>query len=269
MRVGIIGSGTRAEIRAGVVRSMPGLVLTGSFTLHPEDPDLPGLDAFLHETEVVFITGPAAVHAHVAAAAARQGVHFFTEWPPAASLREAEAMLRLAEEAGVETGVSRPFRFHPALAARPAAWRAALIVLSIRTGPEETALPFLADAVDLCCTLARSSTAQRVDAEAVRSEAARLDAVAFTLRFHNGALAQAHVRRAEPPHGLHLYAAGNGPPLDALLAAGEDDAGTPALLEAETRAFLAALHERTTPPVSLLDGLHTLRLIERVMQRLR
>jgi hypothetical protein len=41
------------------------------------------------------------------------------------------------------------------------------------------------------------------------------------------------------------------------------------LLAAETRAFIEAVAARRAVPVSMLDGLHTMRLVERLMKHLR
>ncbi|WP_457651343.1 Gfo/Idh/MocA family protein [Rhodocaloribacter sp.] len=286
MRVGVIGTGKRAERRARVLRTRPGTTFAGFFAALPDDPAPPGLDAFLDQTEAVFITVPTGAHFRMAEAAAKRGAHCFLEWPPATSIRECEAMLHLAEEAGVEVGVSRPLRFHPLFATLPAAWQPGLIVLTVRAR-EADPRPWphrLADAVDLCAALARSGSAQRIDAEAVRGAGARPEAVAFTLRFHNGALAQVCLGRFPLDHRATVYVAGGDLhrtfDLDEEATAGEgpENAGASEALErpglaspeaAETHAFLTALAEKRPPPVSLLDGLHTMRLVERLMERLR
>ena len=132
---------------------------------------------------------------------------------------------------------------------------------------------WLADAVDLCCALSQSSSVQRIDAEAVRSASAWPDAVAFALRFHSSTYAQVSIRRGSGAAAGALYAAGPGFEVEAAL--GENDAGSPAyvsepsLVEAETQAFLQALAAHQPAPVSILDGLHTMRLVERLMKKLR
>ncbi len=284
MRVGVIGTGERAERRARFLRARPGTTFAGFFAALPDDLAPPGLDAFLDQTEAVFITVPTGAHFRMAEAAAKRGAHAFLEWPPATSIRECEAMLHLAEEAGVEVGVSRPLRFHPLFAALPSGWQPSVIALTVRVG-EADPRPWphrLADAVDLCAALARSGSAQRIDAEAVRGVGARPEAVAFTLRFHNGALAQVCLGRFPLDHRATVYVAGGDlhHTFDLREAAGEgaENAGTSGALESpaslspeamETDAFLTALAEQRPPPVTLLDGLHTMRLVERLMERLR
>lgn len=281
MRVAIVGSGGRAAARRRALGQVAGVEVAGGF-----DAAVP--EAVLAALDVLFIAVPTADHFALAEAATKQGVHVFLEWPPATSIRECEAVVRLAEEAGVEAGVSRPLRFHPALAALPPGWRAGLIALRYEGGTAALTRR-LADAVDLCSHLARSSSVQRVDAEAVRSGAAWPEAAAVGLRFHNGVYAQVSLRPAAAAPVEHLYAAGAGVHLDvdllapralvrrapegtvgAAAAAFEPVAlpGTSAAV-AETRAFLEAVAAHRTVPVSALDGLHTMRLVERLLGKLR
>ena len=221
-----------------------------------------GLDGL----DVAFVAGPTAGHFAAAEAATKAGRHVFLEWPPATSVREAEAMSELAEEAGVEVGVSRPLRLLPVFRELPEAGRVSLIVVRLSVSGEAPAWPRrLADAVDLCCALAQSHSVQRVDAEAVRTEGPWPAAVAFGLRFHSGAYAQVSLRRGTA--GGTLYVGGAG--FEADVALPDDAASEAPLLEAETQAFLAAVAEGRPAPVSILDGLHTLRLVERLMMKLR
>ncbi len=279
MRVGVIGTGERAERRARALHARPGVSFAGFFAPLPDDPAPPGLDAFLDRTEVAFITVPTGAHFRMAEAAAKRGVHAFLEWPPATSLRECEAMIHLAEEAGIEVGVSRPLRFHPLFETLPKAGRPSVIVLTLpaREADARPWPPRLADAVDLCTALARSGSAQRIDAEAVRGAGERPEAVAFTLRFHNGVLAQAALGRFPPDRRASVYVAGGGfhrtfdleDPENAGASEALDRPGLASPEAAETHAFLTALAAKRPPPVSLLDGLHTMRLVERLMERLR
>ena len=292
MTVGLVGSGAEAAARLAALQASPSrpdvrlldTVPDFAAVLEAGTGALPDvLDLFLDAVEAVFVAVPTAQRYQVAAAAAKRGRHVFLEWPPATSARECEAVVRLAEEAGVEAAVSRPLRFQADVRAVPPGGRATLIVLRQELGAE-AALPWphrLADAADLCCALARSHAVQRVDAEMVRGPAAHPSAVAFGLRFHSGTYAQANLRdgpRAGPetacptPAGRagcpskvgHLYAAGPDCALDVAL-----DAPRSALLQAEVRAFFQALRDSRSVPVTALDGLRTMRLVERIMARLR
>lgn len=268
MNVGIIGTGAQGQARERAVAALPGVTVR---SLHDAEP----LDTFLEQVDAVFVTVPTAEHFRLAEAATKQGVHVFLEWPPATSIQECQAIIGLSEEAGVEVGVSRPLRFHPVFERLPKQARASLILVRWEMSIEgDAAWPrWLADAVDLCCALSKSSSVQRIDAEAVRSTSAWPDAVAFGLRFHSSTYAQVSIRRGSGAAGGTLYAAGPGFEVEAAL--GENDAGSrayvsePSLVEAETQAFLQALAAQQPAPVSILDGLHTMRLVERLMKKLR
>ena len=268
MKVGIIGTGQHAAARAQAVEALPGVTLKGVLEAAPLGP-------FLEQIDAAFVTVPTAEHFRIAEAATKRGVHVFLEWPPATSIRECQAMIGLSEEARVEVGVSRPLRFHPVFEEIPAAGRASLMVLrrEVPAAGEAVWPRWLADAIDLCCALAQSSSVQRIDAEAVRSTAAWPDAVAFALRFHSGAYAQVSIRRTSGPARSVFYAAGGSFAVEADV---EENDVEPAAYESaalplarETQAFLHALVGHRPVPVSILDGLHTMRLAERLMEKLR
>lgn len=275
MKVGIIGTGDRASARERAVRAWPGATCEGVFDTEAERYAAGALAQFLERVDVVFVTVPTAEHFNLARAATKQGVHVFLEWPPATSVQECQSIIGLSEEAGIEVGVSRPLRFHPIFGTLPDGWRAALILLH-RTisDTQEAAWPrWLADAVDLCCTLAQSSSVRRVDAEAVRSTSAWPDAVAFGLRYHNGTYAQVSIRRGDVAPSATLYGAGAGLEVDAAIDENDSDAAayvssSPAV-ETETHAFLEAVAQQRSAPVSILDGLQTMRLVEQLMRKLR
>ncbi|MFQ5571377.1 MAG: Gfo/Idh/MocA family protein [Rhodothermales bacterium] len=286
MNVGIIGAGRHAGARRRAVEVLPDVTLKGVLHPLPEAATLPAVDPgaavatpydpLLEKVDAIFVTVPTAEHFRIAEAATKRGVHVFLEWPPATSVRECQAIIGLSEEAGVEVGVSRPLRFHTVFEALPEPWRASLLVLHWEVpDDQDVAWPrWLADAVDLCCALAQSSSVQRIDAEAVR-RGAWPEAVAFGLRFHSGTYAQISIRRKAGPMVRSLYAAGAGFEVDLDLAetagslGGIDRNGKPSPITAETKAFLQAIAGQHPVPVSILDGLHTMRLVERLMEKLR
>lgn len=279
MKVGIIGTGRYARTRQNALEAMATVsqVVTLGDSVAAADRQLDSVDA-------VFVTGPTGDHFRRAEAVAKQGVHVFLEWPPATSITECQAIVGLAEEARVEVGVSRPYRFHPVFDVLEAAGRASLIILNVQVEASQYVWPrWLAEAIDLCCALAQSHSVQRIDAEAVRDGAVWPEAVAFAFRFHSGAYAQVNIRRvAGSPTGA-LYVAGAGFQIEETLRLEstsssnleeneEEEAafeGRATLIQAETHAFLKALATPSPVPVSILDGLHTMRLVERLMKKLR
>lgn len=274
MVVGVLGAAGGADARARAVEADGARIVR-----RPAAPDsAAALVSWIEALDAVFIATPASGHYRIAEAAAKRGVHIFLERPPQTSVRECAALVRLAEEAGVEVGVSRPLRFHAAFAALPAGWRPRLIALEQPLAGNAAWPAPLAEALDVCCALAQSSSIRRIDAEAVRGRGARPEAVAFGLRFHSGTYAQVSLRcdgagrlfAAGPD--LHLEVDLDGSAVrvrqggDAFEPAA---AAAPPPIEAETRAFLAALRAGQPAPVSALDALHTMRLVERLMQQLR
>lgn len=283
MNITIIGSGQHADVRRRVVEARSGTTQLIQHARVPhlseQDPAAALPDELFHDTDVAFVTVPTASHYHVAQAAARHGVHLFLEWPPATSIRECESIVQLAEEAGVEVGISRPLRFHPLLDAL-GDQRVHLIVLRQEVDTNTPAFwpPRCADALDLCCALAQSHSIQRIDAEAVPRHAAWPEAIAFALRFHSGTYAQVSLYRRQQPGEDLLYVAGANMQLESDLdgtalhghpADGQDTPNDRSPIAQETGAFLDAITAGHIPPVTVLDGLHTMRLVERLMGQLR
>ncbi len=86
-------------------RSYPELTLTGDYGELLRDPRI----------EAVAITTPAVTHHRLARAALEAGRHVFVEKPLAVSSREAEDLVRLAEERGLVLMVGHLLQFHPAV----------------------------------------------------------------------------------------------------------------------------------------------------------
>lgn len=246
--------------------------------------------ALLAEADAVCIAVPTMDHFVIARAALTEGLPVFLEWPPTTSLDEAERLARHAEEAGAEVGVARPLPTAALLGGLPDDWRPRVLSLSLDVGPGDAlaALPWphrLAGVVGLLASLARSRDATRIEAEADRGPGASLRAVAFSLRFRHGAYAQALVREAmhAPTVPFRLDASGQGLRVSARHAEGPlcleraDANPTPVTAfdsalrpdDHDLAAFLAAVAAGRRTPVSILDGLHTMRLVERLMARLR
>ncbi len=265
MRVATIGSDPVLLQRKEVLRALPWVERAGAVGQTPSPETLEKVD-------VLFIGAPRGERSRLAGEALRCGVHLFLEWPPATSVRDCAALVRLAEEAGLECGVSRPLRFAGVFETVAEGWRADVIAMSMngdRVSPDHgDAVPSpatrtMADAVDLACALAKTSSVRRVDAAAARNESAQTDATVFSLRFHSGAYAQVFIRlngSAAPPV---IYAAGRGVHVEGRMD------GLNAALRRETEAFLAAIAENRPPPVSALDALQTMRIVERLQAHLR
>lgn len=254
---------TRSDALADFARRVS-LSAGDSFTLagtasHLEPDNLP------LETRVAFVA--ASTHFDTLADLARRGIHLFLEWPPGSSVAECQNLARLGEEAGVEVGVSRPLRF----ADWPESVRRAtrIDVVTVRAAVDARRRTLwkrtLEDVLDLAAYFARGASARRLDAAVARSEDRLPLTVAASLRFQNGTFCQVEVRHSEDvASAILVHLAGPG-----FTTSIELEAESTEGVRNETAAFLDAIAANRTPPVSVLDGLQTIRLQEKLMERLR
>lgn len=250
MTFAAIGSGPVFRKREDWLTSRPGF----AGTVGRE-----ALSDTLREVDVLFIGVPPGDRLAVAAEAARSGVHVFLEWPPAVSIQECGDIISLVEEAGLEAGVSRPLRFHERI--RGIDSRADLSSIQL-TGSLGNLYQELADLVDLACSLAGTTSVLRVDAQVVREQGI----AAFGLRFHSGAYSQAVILPTSSRNTLSLIAAAASEILQVQIDLDDELGG---VIAEETQQFLEAVSEERSVPVSALDALHTMRVVERLMGNLR
>lgn len=306
LRVGLVGAGRRGRMRAEVLGRHPAVTLVGVSDADGKRAQAlaeacgaqpyVSASALLRDADLVCLAVPPAERPLIARTAVGEGTHVFTEWPPASGPEEAERLSRLAEEAGVEVGVAYPLPIAALLRAAPLDWRPRLLDVALDTSTDDAVgdLPWshrLAGVLALCVGFARGGEVQRLEAEADR-DGVRFRAVALGLRFRGGLYAQATVRERarplEPQEQFRLDASGQGVTLRARALRGpvcvEHDgpnpnpnpnpplALAPGAIETpadEAVAFAAAVAAGHHAPVSLFDALHTLRLTERLMDRLR
>ncbi len=238
-------------------------------------------DEVLAEFSVVFIAVPGAYASHLTTRALRQGKHVFLGRAALPAMAECKVMVALGEEAGVEIGISRLMRFHPFLEQLPAGWRATALTVQQACLEHDAVLfqQMLEDAIDLCCNLAGTGEVRKIEAQLVQNGPAHPGSLMVGLRFQNGTYAQIQLRQgvARPRHVV--YAGGGSFELEVDLIAPENESARLAfeseplprinLIEAETTAFIRALTRRKPVPVSIFDGMQTLRLVEAIRKNLR
>ncbi len=130
VRVGVWGCGVWGEKHARIYQALDEAELVGVHDRHPGRApavaarhggrafDRP--EALLAECEAVSIAVPTADHRLAAEQALAAGCHVLVEKPMAATVAEADAMIRAAQRAGRALQVGQVERFNPALlAARP------------------------------------------------------------------------------------------------------------------------------------------------------
>ncbi len=245
----------------------------------------------LKDVQTVFAGVPSAYTTHLANAALKAGVHTFLGRSAVPSLSECKALAALAEEAGAEVGISRVMRFHPFLDMLPDGWRAsAITVRHSEQGHDRTAFQqMLEDAVDLCCSLAGTGEVRRIEAQLVQRSRRYPVCLLVSIRFQNGTYAHLELKQDDRTNTHHVYAGGGGFEIDADLeqqqiyrsrSVGEENEvlsnafdnknfRLQDLIATETIAFLASLRDRKPVPISIMDGLQTLRLVENIRKKLR
>ena len=206
---------------------------------------------------IVVVAGPVEGRAAAVRAAVAAGQHAFVAWPPGA-LAEAEALVRDAEEAGVEVGVERPLAW-PEAGGLEAGGRPVRLVTATVVTDGTAWRRRLAGALDVCAARVGRREAVRVSAVAER-DGARLQAVAATVRYQNGALAHVLVRAGRPAAGagVSVYAAGAEASADARDAFAD-----------EAVAFVQAVAAGQPGAYPLHHAIATLRLAERVAAAIR
>ena len=127
MRVGVWGVGTWGEKHARIYHELPGAELAG---VYDRDEDraratasrwgttaFGSAEALLAACEAVSVAVPTAAHRAAVEQACAAGRHVLVEKPMAATLEDADAMIRAARRAGVQLQVGHVERFNPALVA--------------------------------------------------------------------------------------------------------------------------------------------------------
>jgi hypothetical protein len=266
LRIGLIGSGREAQRHLATVRTVWPQARIARLVQSTLDLPETMLVDWLRAHDVVIIAVPLVERYRVLELAIREGVHCFVDGLPTPSLKDLERLGRLAEEASVEVGVSRPWRFHPKLQADGASLGTPSLLHLQQCIGDRGVVSWharLAEAIDLCCALARSSSVLQIDGEAVRGRS-WIAAVACNVRFLSGTYAQVMLWQEAGKSSLELHLGRTGAlrrlVLEPAAAASE---------QAEMLAFLTSLAMQQPVPVSLTEALQVLHIVERLMPRLR
>jgi predicted dehydrogenase len=279
MTIGLIGNHSSASMRRSALERPTG---ADDFRLSDHEGRLERLD-------VVFVASDPAERFELAEEAIKRGLAVFVEWPPAASAAEVERLAALADESRAVVGVSRPLRNAPGL--KEGGGRLISIEASFSDVPSRGFAPCLSEAADTAAFLAGTFSTSRVDGDVIRGYAQRPIAAAFGLRLQNGAYATIRLFESDAPTSLltvwygqagdrHSIAVRDDSTLNALgdasgetsdstRPAGPDHGSRASLLVAETHAFLAAVRSGGRPPVSIFQAVHSFRLNELLMRRIR
>ncbi len=201
-----------------------------------------------------------------AAGALRAGWNTVIRWPADAPVRTAERLVELAEEAGAQVGILRPLRrsseIRPLiLDERPA------ILTAASDLPQEEAVhvrDVVGDLADLATIILGAAGLSRTEIESTPDAGGISRAVAATVRYRNGALAQLFVSFGDGASRFHLVAAGGGTVRRAVsLTPGPLPPGGEALAR-DVVDFAEAVVRGSLAPAPLADALEALRIAERI-----
>lgn len=192
----------------------------------------------------------------------KSGCHVFLD-TVLVPLQDLQQLALVAEEAGVEVGISRPLRYSSALAGWNDRATIATIAAEFGDGPDSWQRCLL-HTMDLCVHLCRTGNTRRVEASVERADQLWPIFAAVSLRFDNGSLALASLRKTASSPGPTRCTITTGPIVSSLELAGGTEA-----YEAETRDFIEQVARGAPAPVSISDGLAGVRLLDQVQALLR
>jgi len=192
----------------------------------------------------------------------KSGCHVFLD-TLLVPLQDLLQLASVAEEAGVEVGVSRPLRYSTAFAGWSEHATIATIAAEFGDGPDSWQRCLL-HTMDLCVYLCGTGNTRRVEASVERADQLWPIFAGVSLRFDNGSLALASLRKTASGPGPTRCTITTGPVVRILELA----SGTEAY-EAETKDFLARVARGAPAPVSISDALAGVRLLDQVQALLR
>jgi predicted dehydrogenase len=121
LRAGVIGAGAFGRLHAQKYASLPGVKLVGIADVSEDRAQIIARDfmitafagwrCMLPHVDVVTIAAPARFHGEIGVACLNQGKHVLIEKPLAANLREADALIRVAERQGLVLHTGHQERF--------------------------------------------------------------------------------------------------------------------------------------------------------------
>jgi predicted dehydrogenase len=205
LKIGVLGAGHLGKIHLKLLQETEGFELVGFF-----DPDsnkcleaekLFGLPAFrsieelIAASDVVDVVTPTLSHYDCAAMAIRNSKHVFIEKPVTNTVEEAEALIRLADEANVKVQVGHVERFNPAfIAAKPYCTQPMFIECHrlAQFNPRGTDVPVVLDLmihdIDIILSLVNSNI-KRISASGVAVVSDTPDIANARIEFANGCVA--------------------------------------------------------------------------------
>lgn len=205
LKVGVLGAGHLGKIHIKLLLETEGFDLVGFYDPDKKQADFAneqfGIKAFssieelIDAVDVVDVVTPTLSHYDCASLALRNSKHVFIEKPVTNTLEEAEALMKLAEEAKVKVQIGHVERFNPAfLASKPFIKNPMFIECHrlAQFNPRGTDVPVVMDLMihdlDIILSLVKSNV-KRISASGVSVVSNTPDIANARIEFGNGCVA--------------------------------------------------------------------------------
>jgi hypothetical protein len=303
LRLGVVGVGVMGYNHARVLAEMPGVTLVG--VADPDDkqadfvrrtlgcttvPDIRDLLAL--GIDAVSIAAPTHLHRSIALAAVSRGVHVLVEKPIASSVEEGREIIAAARRAGVTLMVGHVERFNPAVQAIKEALRDEdiLSIAITRVGPFPPRMSNVGVVIDLAVhdidliSWFTESEIVEVQPQLSSAKAEREDIALLQFRTASGVLAHINTNWLTPfkARTVHVatkrkYVIGDlltrqvtecfGFQPDGSYSMRHLSVGHAEPLRSELSAFVAAVRTNSRPPVTGEEGVASLEIAIRCLER--
>jgi len=205
IRIGVLGAGHLGKIHLKLLQETEGFHLVGFYDPDKQKgaeaskqfgvPSFPSIEELIAVCDAIDVVTPTLSHYDCAALALRNSKHVFIEKPVTNTLEEAEALIRLAEEAEVKVQVGHVERFNPAfIAARPYCTQPMFIECHrlAQFNPRGTDVPVVLDLmihdIDIILSIVQSNI-KRISASGVAVVSDTPDIANARIEFANGCVA--------------------------------------------------------------------------------
>ena len=205
IRIGVLGAGHLGRIHLKLLMETEGFHLVGFHDPDPVKceeakaqfglPAFPTIEALVAVCDAIDVVTPTLSHYECAAYALRNSKHVFIEKPVTNTVEEADALIRLADEAEVKVQVGHVERFNPAfVAARPFCTQPMFIESHrlAQFNPRGTDVPVVMDLmihdIDIILNIVNSNI-KRISASGVAVVSDTPDIANARIEFANGCVA--------------------------------------------------------------------------------
>ena len=205
LKIGVLGAGHLGKIHLNCIKQIEKFELIGFFdpaeeTAKQVDAELKvhcfnSIEELIDAVDVVDIVTPTIRHFECASKALQKRKHVFIEKPIVATPEEANALKKLADEAGVKVQVGHVERFNPAFIAAEPFIKEPLFIEAHRLAlfnPRGTDVPVVLDLMvhdlDILLTIVKSSISH-ISASGVSIVSPTPDITNVRIEFENGAVA--------------------------------------------------------------------------------